>query len=119
MEVSHTTESPEAERYRNLLLQEFNDSSLSGIYPIDPPARGPFGEAEIWLKPNAKPVSVPPFRLTGERERAHAKLMQQAIDMHKYEPGKGPWCAASFPVPKKRPGEFRLVVDEHQSMQRS
>ncbi len=38
--------------------------------------------------------------------------MQQAMDMHKNELGKGPWCAASFPVPKKWPGEFRLVVDE-------
>ena len=79
IEASSPVENPQVEEYRNLLLQEFKNSSLSGIYPIDPPVRGPFGEAEIWLKPNAKPVAVPPFRLTGERERAHAELVQQAI----------------------------------------
>ena len=31
--------------------------------------------------------------------------------MAKIEPGQGPWCSPSFPVPKKKPGTYRLVVD--------
>ncbi len=38
-------------------------------------------------------------------------LVDEAIEDHKLEDGKGPWNTPSFTVPKKRPGEYRLVQD--------
>ena len=106
--------SPTAGLERNLreaLIAEFGDSSLSGKYLPDPPVRGPFGEGEIWLKEDAKPVSVPPFHLNGERREALDQLVGKCIDLHKLEPGKGAWNTPAFPVPKKTPGTYRLVQD--------
>ena len=94
------------------LLAEFGDNSLSGKYPTDPlPIRGPFGEGEIWLKPEARPVSVPPYQLNGERREALDQLVGKAIEQGKLEAGKGPWNTPAFPVPKKNPGSYRLVQD--------
>ena len=39
------------------------------------------------------------------------KLTDQLIADGKIEPGQSPWSSPSFPVPKKRPGDYRLVVD--------
>ena len=73
--------------------------------------RGPFGEGEIWLKPDARPVSVPPFHLNGERREALDSLVGECIARKKLEPGKGAWNTPAFPVPKKTPGSYRLVQD--------
>ena len=100
-----------AEQLRQKLFEEFKHTSLSGEYPCKPPIRGPFGEAEIWLKPDAQPVSVPPYQLKGVRHDALADLVTHAVKMNKMEPGKGPWNLPVFPVPKKTPGEFRIVQD--------
>jgi hypothetical protein len=54
---------------------------------------------------------MPTYHLTGERERAQMALVDEAIEDHKLEDGKGPWNTPSFPLPKKRPGEYRLVQD--------
>ena len=76
-----------------------------------PPKRGIFGEAEVILKPGAVPVKQRAYQMIGERRDAWVKLTDQLIADGKIEPGRGPWCSPSFPVPKKRPGEYRLVVD--------
>ena len=49
--------------------------------------------------------------MVGERRAAWVKLTDQLYQYGKIEPGQGPWCSPSFPVPKKKPGEYRLVVD--------
>ena len=49
------------EQLRSQVIEEFSNSSLSGKYPKDPPVRGPYGEAEILLKLDARPVSIPPI----------------------------------------------------------
>ena len=41
--AKEAVEDPKALHYRNLLVEEFKDSSMSGVYPRDPPVRGPFG----------------------------------------------------------------------------
>jgi hypothetical protein len=51
------------------------------------------------------------FHITGERRTAWIRLIDQLIMDGKLEPGVGPWLSPSFPVPKKNPGEYRLVVD--------
>ena len=75
------------------------------------PVRGPFGEATIELMPGAQPIKQRAFHMHGERGEALAKLVDQYVREGKLEPGKGPWSSPAFPVPKKKPGEYRLVVD--------
>ena len=111
-EVTDEVSSALADRLRAKLIAEFKDTALSGVYPQNPPARGPFGEADIWLKPDARPVSIPPYPMKDSmRKEALAKLVQECIDSKKMEPGKSSWNLPVFPVPKKRPGEFRIVQD--------
>ena len=38
-------------------------------------------------------------------------LVDKALEAGKIEPGVSAWNTPSFPVPKKRPGEYRLVQD--------
>ena len=51
------------------------------------------------------------FHITGERREAWDKITNEVIASGKVEPGQGPWNSPSFPVPKKNPGEYRLVED--------
>ena len=68
-DVVHSVEELEmVNNFRTKLLEEFQGTSLSGIYPKDPPVRGPFGEAEIWLKKDARLVSMSPTRYMGNVE---------------------------------------------------
>ena len=111
LEPLATTDSGLAKNLREALMAEFGDTSLSGIYPVDPPVRGPFGEGQIWLMPEARPVSMPPFQLSGERRDALDQLVATAIAKKKLEPGVGAWNTPAFPVPKKVLGSYRLVQD--------
>ena len=111
IETTEPMENPKVEALKKTLFEEFGKTALSEICPVDPPVRGPYGEAEIWLKPDARPVSVPPYRFAGERWEAHAKLVEKIRQEGKIEPGLGAWNTPSFPVPKKKPGEYRLVQD--------
>jgi putative transposase len=36
-------------------------------------------------------------------------LIEKQISLERLEPGIGAWCTPFFPVPKKKPGEWRLV----------
>ena len=40
-----------------------------------------------------------------------ANWWKSALPSKKMEPGKGPWNLPVFPVPKKKPGEYRIVQD--------
>ena len=111
IEVTDVAEGARIEALKAQFFDEFGATSLSGVCPVDPPIRGPYGEAEIWLKPDAKPVCVPQYRFAGERREAHVHLIDEVLKAGKVEPGRGPWNTPSFPVPKKRPGEYRLVQD--------
>ena len=94
------------------VLADFAGTVFVSKVPIaQPPIRGPFGEAEINLKAGAKPVKQRMFHITGERREAWERLTEEVITSGKVEPGQGPWNSPSFPVPKKNPGEYRLVED--------
>jgi hypothetical protein len=112
LDTMEPSEHPTAEKLKEQVLADFQDivfrSKLSGE---DPPIRGPFGLAEINLKPGARPVKQRMFHITGERREAWEKLTNEVIFSGKVEPGIGPWSSPSFPVPKKNPGEYRLVED--------
>ena len=93
------------------ILKDYATTVFLGKTSGNPPKRGILGEAAIIMKPNAVPVKQRPFQMVGERRTAWVKLTDQILAEGKIEPGQGPWCSPSFPVPKKKPGEYRLVVD--------
>ncbi|EPS62093.1 hypothetical protein M569_12700, partial [Genlisea aurea] len=64
-------EHPEAINARKRIEEKFADSVLSGVYVSDPPIRGPFGEAEIWVAETTCPVGRPAFRMGGDKLEAH------------------------------------------------
>jgi hypothetical protein len=102
---------PDVEERRQRLLSEFAETVFSGKITGDPPVRGPHGEAEVILKPGAIPVKQRPFMITGERRAAWTALTDEIEEQGLVEDGHGPWNTPSFPVPKKKPGEYRLVED--------
>ncbi len=68
-------------------------------------------KAKIILKSDAVPVKQRMFQIQGERKAAWIKLTDEIIEDGKIEPGVSPWSSPSFPVPKKKPGEYRFVED--------
>ena len=96
---------------RQVLLDYTGTVFRKEVPPTDRPIRGPFGEATIELAPGAQPIKQRAFHMHGERGEALGKLIDQYVREGKLEPGKGPWSSPAFPVPKKKPGEYRLVVD--------
>ena len=102
---------PSVEDRRKAILHDFASTVFAGKTGGDPPIRGPLGEAEVQLKPGARPVKQRAYAITGERRAAWEKLINQLLEDGKIEPGYGPWSSPSFPVPKKLPGTWRLVVD--------
>ena len=112
VEAREPCEAPGVEERRLKVLEDYKDRVFRSKLTRDlPPIRGPFGEAEINLKPGAKPVKQRMFHITGERKDAWERLTDEVIESGKVEPGVGAWSSPSFPVPKKTPGEYRLVED--------
>ena len=104
-------ESPKVRKLRERLLKDFKSSVFSPEPVRDPPKRGPLGEAEIRLKDGARPYHKPPFHITGERLEAMKEMVQALVDCGKIERANSAWCSPAFPVAKKEPGKYRLVVD--------
>ena len=102
---------PEVDALRTQLVEEFRATVFDTKVRGPPPVRGPHGEATIELKPNAAPVKQRMFQIHGPRREAWEVLIDKLIADGKLEDGISAWCSSSFPVPKKRPGEYRLVVD--------
>ena len=103
--------SEKVENARTRLFSDYTGTVFDTKTGGDPPVRGPYGEAEIILKPDARPVKQKMFHIQGERRSAWVKLTDEIIKDGKIEPGISPWNSPSFPVPKKKPGEYRLVED--------
>ena len=102
---------PEVELMKENIRRDFAGDVFSEKFKGMPPKRGIFGEAEILIEPGTVPVKQRAFQMVGDRRTAWVTLTDQLISESKIEPGRGPWCSPSFPVPKKKPGEYRLVVD--------
>ena len=75
------------EERRPQILEEYADTVFSGKITGSPPVRGPFGEAEINLKPGAVPVRQRPFQIVGERRTAWLKLTDELVEHGLIEPG--------------------------------
>ena len=104
-------EGPCIDDLRQRVLRDYQPTVFSGKTTGNPPVRGPHCEAEIILKPGAVPTKQRAFTIAGERRAAWVKLIDQLLEDGKIEPGHGAWNSPSFPVPKKLPGDYRLVVD--------
>ena len=59
----------------------------------------------------ALPIRLRPYRIPQVWEEAFRVEIQKMKDAGYIEPSSAPWAAPMFPVPKKQPGEIRLVCD--------
>ena len=92
---------------RARLKQKYGDTFVSGKPVFPPPVRGPWGEAQIRLKPDPHVYRHREFALRGERKEAMEKILREFIDRGWLEPCHSEW-ASSF-VPERVAGEWRLV----------
>ena len=99
------------EKLKAKIVKDFGGDVLSGKLPTTPPVRGPFGLAHINLVPGATPKRHRSFKMVGEREEALKTIIKEYIDRGWLEPSFSDWGSPCFVVPKKNPGEWRLVVD--------
>ena len=109
--TSGAMEGEEVEQIRQNLFREYASSVFTKEAPKVRPVRGPYGEATIEIKPGAQPTKQRPFHIQGERKEALLRIVDQLIREGKLEEGRSAWSSPAFPVPKKKPGEYRLVVD--------
>jgi hypothetical protein len=109
--AGETIPDPGVQAIIDQIVIDYQDTAFTKEVPSERPIRGPFGEATIELKPGVSPVKQRPFHLVGERREALAKLVEEFERDGKLEPGKSAWCSPAFPVPKKTPGQYRMVVD--------
>ena len=100
-----------AQQLRDRLLTDYKGTVFDPSPLRDPPKRGPLGEAELILKDGTQPIGKRPYQVTGERLEALKQMIQELLDCGKIERCTSAWASPAFPVAKKEPGKFRLVVD--------
>ena len=84
---------------------------MNGKLVKDPPIRGPYGEAKIVVRQGSTPRRQRGFQLTGEREKAVIKIVEEFVDRGWLEPSYSEWASTAFVVPKKVEEDWRMVVD--------
>ena len=106
IESLETIQSKLADELRQALVEEFQDSSLSGVYP-GTKVRGPDGEAEIWLQPGAILSAVP---LTPSMTKSAARHSQDwwhnAKNKARWSQGRVHGTLHVFLCPKKHLGHI-------------
>ena len=114
--------SPEVELMRRRILADYERDVFSGEVRLRPGQEHPkvrgterLGFAKLDLYPNAKPKSVKPIRLVGERAAAEQEVVEDFLARGWIEPCPASELASNgFVVPKKEKGKWRLVVDYRQ-----
>ena len=114
--------SPEVELMRRRILADYERDVFSGEVRLRPGQEHPkvrgterLGFAKLNLYPNAKPMSVKPIRLVGERAAAEQEIVEDLLARGWIEPcPASEWASNGFVVPKKEKGKWRLVVDYRQ-----
>ena len=101
----------EFDEMRKRIMEDFKESVFRTSLGRTPPVRVPFGEATIEIKPGIAPVKQRPFQVVGERRDAMVKLIEKLEEEGNTEKGMSSWCSPAFPVAKKNPGDYRLVID--------
>jgi len=102
---------PQVEELKKKIIDEYRDTVFKDEVWADPPVRHPLGFAEIKLKPGVVPIKQRPFTLAGERREAVTDLVKKFEAQGLLEEAVSPWLSPAFPVPKKEPGSWRLVID--------
>ena len=121
-----TTQEPivssEVEVMRKRILADYERVVFSGELRLRPGQQQPkvrgtewLGFAKLDLYPNAKPKSVKPIRLVGERAAAEQEIVEDVLARGWIEPcPASEWASNSFVVPRIERGKWRLVVDYRQ-----
>ena len=109
----------EVELMRKRILADYERDVFSGEVCLHPgqehsKVRGTerLGFAMLDVYPNAKPKSVKPIRLVGERARAEQEIGEDLLargGIELYTASE--WAPNGFLVSKKEKGKWRLVVD--------
>ena len=102
---------PQVEKIKAEVIERFSDSVFKKTLGKIPPVRGPLGQAKIEIKPGFSNVKQRAFQLAGDRREALIKLIRDLEKEGKIEEGCSDWSSPAFPVPKKDPGKWRLVID--------
>ncbi|EPS64205.1 hypothetical protein M569_10576 [Genlisea aurea] len=72
--MASETEEERVEELRRRIFEDFEGKVLDVQVPRDPPSRGPFGTAHIYLKPGAQPTRQKVYTMFGEKQEAHKKV---------------------------------------------
>ena len=104
---------------RKGILADYERDGFSGQVCLCPGQRHPkvrgterLGFAELALYPNAKPKSVKPIRLVGERAAAEQEIVEDFLAQGRIEPCLAfEWASNGFVVRKKEKGKWRLMLD--------
>ena len=103
-------ENPKVAELKERMINAYPRLS-SGVAKRNPPDRGRFATARIKLKPNPKIYRHRGYQLQGDRAEAMKKLLAEFIERGWIEPSDSERASPAFIVPKKKKGEWRLVVD--------
>ena len=111
--------SPEVDLMRKHILADYERDVLTGEVRLclgqeHPKDRGTerLGFAKLDLYPNAKPKSVKPRRLVGERAAAEQEIVEDFLAPGSIEPcPASDWASNNFVVPKKEKEKWLLVVE--------
>ena len=106
-----SNECPKIQALRARLKQKNGDTFFIRQPVLPPTVRGPYGEAEIQLKPDNRVYRQWEFAVRGERKGAMEKILREFIDTVLLEPCHSGWGSPCFVVPKQVAGQWRLVVD--------
>ena len=114
--------SPEVEVMRKRILADYERDVLSREVRFCPSQGHPkvrgterLGFAKLDLYPNAKPNSVKPIRLVGERAAVEQEIVEDFLARGWIEPcPASEWASNGFVVPKKEKEKWRLVVDSRE-----
>jgi len=96
---------------REKLFEDYSNSVFKESLGTQPPSRGPLGEAKIEIMPGRSAVKQRPFGLAGDRRQGLIDVINKLKEEDKIEEGYSPWSNPAFVVPKKTPGDWRLVID--------
>ena len=110
--------SPGLELMRKRILADYERDVFSGEVLLCPGQEHPKVRgterlvfAKLDLYPNAKPKSLKPLRLGGERATAEQEIVQDFLARGWIEPyPASEWAPNEFFVPEKKKGRWRLVV---------
>ena len=114
--------SPEVELIRKRIVADYERDVFSGEVRLRPGKEHPkvrgterLEFAKLHLYSNAKPKSVKPIKLVGERAAAEQEIVHNVLAhgwIELYPASK--WASNNFALPTREKGKCRLVVDYHQ-----